>query len=156
MRRAVFPGSFDPVTVAHIDVCARASSLFDEVIVGVFTNVRKAGLFPVTQRVKLLEAAASHISNVRVVSFSGLLPDYMREVQADFIVRGLRSTKDFVYEAEQAQMIKKLSPGLETVFLLAKPEYACISSSGVREIMGFGGSIKGLVPNSVEYIIEKL
>ncbi len=150
MRRAVCSGSFDPVTMGHIDVFERASQMFDEIIVGVFHNIRKDPFFPVEERVRLIRESTMHIPNLTVSAFSGLLPEYMREAGASVIVRGLRSVTDFEYELQQAQMLKHIAPDIETVFILTGQEYYFISSSGIRELAAFGGDIHGLVPACVE------
>ena len=155
MRTAVCSGSFDPVTNGHIDIFERASGMFDEVIVGVFHNIRKQPFFSVEERVGLIREAAQHIPNLRVSAFSGLLPDYLHEQGAPFIVRGLRSVTDFEYELQQAQMLKHIAPDIETVFLLTRQEYAFVSSSGIRELAAFQGSVRGLVPACVEQAIQR-
>ena len=155
MVRAVCSGSFDPVTNGHIDIFERASQIFDELIVGVFHNIRKKPFFTVEERLVLLEEATCHIPNLRVGSFEGLLPDYMRSVGATVIVRGLRSVTDYEYEQKQEQMLKYIAPDIETVFLLTDPRYSFVSSSGVREIANFHGRVTGLVPECVELAISR-
>ena len=155
MVRAVCSGSFDPVTNGHIDIFERASQIFDELIVGVFHNIRKKPFFTVEERLVLLEEATRHIPNLRVGSFEGLLPDYMRSVGATVIVRGLRSVTDYEYEQRQEQMLKYIAPDIETVFLLTDPRYSFVSSSGVREIANFHGRVTGLVPECVELAINR-
>ena len=155
MTRAIFPGSFDPVTNGHIDIIRRAATVFDTLTVGVFNNVRKKAFLPVEQRVQALEKALADIDNVQVVSFDGLLTDYMQKNAIKVIVRGLRSVTDYEYEQGQAQIIHQLYPDLDTFFLLTKPEFSCVSSSVVREIYHFGGDISTLVPKSVLITIEK-
>lgn len=154
MTRAIFPGSFDPVTFGHLDIFQRAANMFDELIIGVFNNVRKTPFLTVEQRVQALQGAVAHIDNVKVVAFDGLLADYMEANEITIIVRGLRSVTDFEYEQGQAQIIKATHPGLDTVFLLTKPENSFVSSSVVREIHRFGGDISKLVPESVLKAIE--
>ena len=155
MIKAVCSGSFDPVTNGHIDIFERASCMFDKLIVGVFHNIRKTPFFTVEERVRLLEEATSHIPNLRVGAFEGLLPEYMREVGATVIVRGLRSVTDYEYEQKQEQMLKYIAPDIETVFLLTDPRYSFVSSSGVREIANFHGRVTGLVPECVELAINR-
>lgn len=150
MRKAVCSGSFDPVTLGHVDIFERASRLVDELIICVFHNVNKPGFLPVEQRVALLEQATAHIANVRVASFSGLLVDFMRGEDAHMIVRGVRSATDLEYEQREAAMNARLAPDVETVLLLARPEYSFVSSSGIRELYRFHGDIHGLVPACVE------
>jgi len=150
MKRAVCSGSFDPVTMGHLDVFERASTMFDELIICVFRNVEKRGFFPVEQRVQLIEEAVAHLPNVRVMAFDSLITDFMAEQDAKIIVRGVRSVKDLEYEENEAYMIKHLNPEIDTVFLLTRPDLSYVSSSGVREVFRFGGSINGLVPACVE------
>ena len=155
MRKAVCSGSFDPVTNGHVDIFERASRMVDELIVCVFHNVRKKPFFPVEERVRLLRESVLHLPNVRVDSFSGLLTDYMREQGASIIVRGLRSATDFEYEQNSAQMIRRLAPEVETIFLLTSPEYAYVSSSGIRELAVFHADVRGLVPDCVEQAVKR-
>ena len=150
MKRAVCSGSFDPVTMGHVDVFERASTMFDELIICVFRNVEKKGFFPVERRVQLIEEATAHLPNVRVMAFDSLITDFMAEQDAKIIVRGVRSVKDLEYEENEAYMIKHLNPEIDTVFLLTRPDLSYVSSSGVREVFRFGGSINGLVPACVE------
>lgn len=147
---AVCSGSFDPVTIGHVNIFERASQMFDELILCVFHNVRKTSLFSLEERVALLREATAHLPNVRVDAFSGLLTDYMRQAGAHIIVRGVRSVKDLEYEENEAYILKHLDSSLETVFLLTEPRYSFVSSSAVRELLAFGGDIHGLVPPCVE------
>ncbi|WP_270528891.1 pantetheine-phosphate adenylyltransferase [Mitsuokella jalaludinii] len=156
MRRAVCSGSFDPVTNGHIDIFERASTMFDEIIICVFHNVNKQAFFPVEERVRFLHEATAHIENVRVDSFSGLITDYMKAHEAHVIVRGVRSIKDLEYEQNEAYMIRHLEPDIDTVFLLTRPEYSFVSSSGIRELIRFHGDVHGLVPPCVEQAIQIL
>jgi pantetheine-phosphate adenylyltransferase len=155
MTKAVCSGSFDPVTYGHIDIFERASTMFDELTVAVFHNIRKEPFFPVEERVRLIKESTKHISNIKVDSFSGLLPDYLHAHDASVIVRGLRSVTDFEYELQQAQMLKHIAPDLETVFILTGQEYYFVSSSGIRELALFEGNIHGLVPECVEAAVER-
>ncbi len=157
MKRAIYPGSFDPVTFGHLDVIKRASEIFDELIVGVLNNKGKSPLFSVDERVKILEEATKDLPNVKVDSFSGLLIDYAAEKNLHCAVRGLRAITDFEYELQIAQTNRLLSKGkLDTVFLTTSLEYSYLSSSGVKEIASFGGDISQCVPEFVEkLIIEK-
>ena len=148
-RICVYPGSFDPLTVGHLDVIERAACLFDEVVVTVMHNIAKMGSFPVAQRVGMIEKATSHLSNVRVDKWDGLLVDYVRRTGADCVVRGLRASQDFESEKTLAQVNAQLLPGLETVFLMTKPEHACISSSVVREAAVFGADVSAFVPAAI-------
>ena len=150
MRRAVCPGSFDPVTMGHLDVFERASKMFDEVIVSVFVNPAKDhGLFSMQERVDMIRKVTAHIPNVKVTSFSGLLNEFCRQQQAPFIVRGLRAFTDFEYEFQRAMLMKKIDSNLETVFIMTNAKYSYLSSSGVREMVYFGGDITGFVPDCI-------
>lgn len=154
MRRAVCTGSFDPVTVGHADIFERASAIVDELIVCAFINRKKNYRFSLEDRLNFLRLSTAHLKNVRVDHFEGLVTDYMRSVDATLIVRGLRSTADFDHEFREAQMIRRLSPSIETIFLLTAPEFLIINSSGVRELLSFHGDIRGLVPGAVEEAIK--
>lgn len=154
MKRAVCSGSFDPVTNGHVDIFARASLIFDELIICVFNNLAKQAFLPAEQRVSLIAEAVKDLPNVRVDSFSGLLTDYMHEHEASVIVRGIRSVKDLEYEQNEAYMIRHLEPAIDTVFLLTKPEYSFVSSSGIRELLHFGAPVTGLVPSCVEKAVS--
>ena len=156
MTRAVCSGSFDPVTNGHLDIFMRASKMFDELIICVFNNVSKKAFLPVDERVALIAEAMQAVPNVRVDSFSGLIIDYMHEHDASVIVRGVRSVKDLEYEQNEAYAIRYLEPSIDTVFLLTRPEYSFVSSSGIRELLYFGAPITGLVPECVEQAIRKL
>ena len=157
MKRAVYPGSFDPVTFGHLDVIRRAADIFDVLIVSVLNNKTKSPLFSVEERVKILEEATKDIPNVQIDSFSGLLIDYAREKNLHVAVRGLRAITDFEYELQIAQTNRKLSDGnLDTMFLTTSLEYAYLSSSSVKEIACFGGDVSQCVPDFVaEKIYEK-
>lgn len=156
MKRAVCSGSFDPVTNGHIDIFNRASLMFDELIICVFNNVAKQPFLPVTRRVELIRESVSDLPNVRVDSFSGLITEYMLAHDAHIIVRGVRSVKDLEYEQNEAYMVRHLEPAVDTVFLLTRPEYSFVSSSGIRELLHFGGEIHGLVPDNVEQAIKDM
>ena len=150
MKKAVYPGSFDPVTYGHIDIIKRAAEMFDELTVSVLNNKGKTPLFSVEERVKILEEATKDIPNVKVDSFSGLLIDYARENRVPVIVRGLRAITDFEYELQIAQTNRVLSEGkVDTIFLTTNLEYAYLSSSSVKEIASFGGDISRCVPDFV-------
>lgn len=149
MRRAVCPGSFDPVHNGHVDVFERAAALYDEVIVAVLVNPGKAGLFAVEERLGLLRAALAHLPNVTVDSFSGLLVDYCRAHDVPVIVKGLRAATDFEYELQMAQMNRDLA-GVETLFLPTAPEVGHFSSSLIKQIATFGGDVSRMVPKVVE------
>ena len=150
MKRAVYPGSFDPVTFGHLDIIRRASEIFDVLIVSVLDNKAKTPLFSVEERVKILKEATKDIPNVEVDSFSGLLVNYAAERNLHIAVRGLRAITDFEYELQIAQTNRKLSEGrLDTMFLTTSLEYAYLSSSSVKEIASFGGDISQCVPDFV-------
>lgn len=157
MKRAVYPGSFDPVTFGHLDVIKRASLMFDEITVSVLNNKAKNPLFSVEERVKILEKATADLPNVKVESFSGLLIDYAREKNIHVAIRGLRAITDFEYELQIAQTNRVLSKEqLDTVFLTTSLEYAYLSSSSVKEIASFGGNITQCVPDFVaEMVYDK-
>ena len=150
MRRAVCPGSFDPVTLGHLDIFERASHMFDEVIISVFVNPTKdKALFPMEERVALIEKATAHLPNVRVTSFSGLLNEFCRKEEAAFIVRGLRAFSDFEYEFQMALANKKLNPTSDTVFLTTASQNMYLSSSLVKQIAQFGGDISDFLPSQI-------
>jgi pantetheine-phosphate adenylyltransferase len=143
MNIAIYPGSFDPLTLGHMDVIHRAASMFNTLLVSVLNNKEKSPLFSATERVNILKEATKDMPNVRVSSFSGLLVDYAREHDAHIIVRGLRAITDFDYELQLAQTNRILSNGeVDTVFLTTSLEYAYLSSSSVRQIASFNGDIR--------------
>ncbi len=148
MRRAVCPGSFDPVTNGHVDVINRAAGLYDELIVAVLVNPGKAGLFDVEERMAMLRDAVAGLPTVRVDSFQGLLVDYCRAQQVPVIVKGLRAVSDFEYELQMAQMNRELA-GIETLFVPTAPQVGHLSSSLVKQIAQFGGDVSTLVPKAV-------
>jgi pantetheine-phosphate adenylyltransferase len=150
-RRAVCPGSYDPITNGHIDVITRAAAIFDELIVGVVNaSVRKSkSLFPAEERVAFIEEATAHLPNVKVQTFAILVVDFAREVGARAIVKGLRAISDFEYELEMNQLNRHLASDLESIYLMAGPQYTFLSSSGVKEIATFGGDVSELVPPRV-------
>ena len=148
-KLCVFPGSFDPVTIGHLDLIERSARLFDEVVVAVLHNPAKEGRFPVAKRIELLSKACAHIPNVRFEYFEGLLVEYMRSIGAKVVVRGLRNTKDFESECQMAQLNRQMAPEIETFFLATDPAHAPVSSSAVREIGMFGGDFTPYVPASI-------
>ena len=155
-RRAVCPGSFDPVTNGHLDIIGRAAKLYDEVVVAVLINKTKSSLFSVEERVQLLKECTSDYPNVRVDSFHGLIVDFCRENDIQVIAKGLRAVSDFDYELKMAQMNNGLSQ-VETLFMPTSPLYSFLSSSLVKEVATFGGDVTGLVPDLVlEKLREKL
>ena len=150
-RIAVCPGSYDPVTNGHVDVISRAAVMFDELIVAVVNaSARKSqSLFSAEERVGFLEAATRHLGNVRIETFDVLIVDYARTRGARAIVKGLRAISDFEYELEMNQLNRQLAPDVESVYLMASPQYSFLSSSGVKEIATFGGDVSSLVPEEV-------
>jgi pantetheine-phosphate adenylyltransferase len=148
IRRAVCPGSFDPVTNGHLDIIGRAAKLYDELIVAVFVNQSKSSLFSVEERRELLEEVTSQYSNVRIDSFVGLTVDYCRDNDIAVIVKGLRAVSDFDYELQMAQMNRGLA-GIDTLFMPTNPEYSFLASSLVKEIAKWGGDVSSLVPPNV-------
>ena len=150
-RIAVCPGSYDPITNGHIDIISRASGMFDEVIVAVVNaSVRKSkSLFDAEERIAFIEHATAHLGNIRVVPFDKLVVDFAREQGAKAIVKGLRAISDFEYELEMNQLNRNLAPDVESVYLMASPQYSFLSSSGVKEIAIFGGDVSELVPEGV-------
>jgi len=149
MRKAVYPGSFDPVTNGHLDIIERAAKVFDEVIVAVLINPHKKGCFSIEERVELIQRVIIQFPNVKVKSFSGLLINFMRQQEARVILKGLRAVADFEYELQMNLMNKKLDPDVETVFMMTSAENSYLSSSAVKQVAMFGGSIKDLVPDDV-------
>ena len=157
MLRAIYPGSFDPVTFGHLDIIKRSSRLVDELIVGVLNNKAKSPLFSVEERVRMLEEVTSDIPNIRIIPFGGLLVDFARRVDAGMVIRGLRAITDFEYELQMAQTNHKLEPDLETAFLTTSLESSYLSSTTVKEVAAFGGDISQFVPESVaDRITEKM
>jgi pantetheine-phosphate adenylyltransferase len=154
MRRAIYPGSFDPVTNGHLDIIERGCKLFDEIIIGILVNPAKQPFFTVEERHAMLTEVVQEISRgrceVRIDSFSGLLVKYAAAQQADVIVRGIRAISDYEYEFQMALMNRRLEPGLETVFMMPAETYSYVSSRLVKEVFQLGGTITGLVPPLVE------
>jgi pantetheine-phosphate adenylyltransferase len=149
MRRALYPGSFDPVTNGHLDVIERARKLFDEVIVAVAHNDEKQPLFSLQERLDLLRESVAKMDNVRIARFKGLLVEFARAEQARAVIRGLRAVSDFEFEFQMALMNRKLDAAVETIFLMPKEEYTYLSSRIVKEIASLGGDISGFVPGCV-------
>lgn len=156
MRRlAIYPGSFDPPTLGHLDVIERASKLFDEIIVAVGVNAAKKPLLPDQYRIESLRESAKHLTNVTVEGFTGLLVDFVQSKGALSIVRGLRATADFEYEFQMAMVNRRLASEVDTVFLMTKWEYSYLSSSIVREVATLGGDYSGMVPPAVAKVIHQ-
>jgi len=149
-KRAVYPGMFDPVHNGHCDLIERSLRIFDELIVAVVANPAKEPLFPVRERLEMIDEATSSLSNLRIISFDGLLIDLVAREHADCIVRGIRAVADFEYEFQMALMNRKLSPTVETVFLMPHEKYTYISSRLIKEVSSFGTSVAGMVPPLVE------
>lgn len=149
MKIGIYPGSFDPVTLGHLDVIKRASDLVDHLIVGVLKNSSKTPLFNVEERVELLKRTTQDISNIEIASYDGLLVDFAQERNADVIVRGLRAVTDFEYELQLAQINRKMSPKVDTIFLATSVDYAYLSSSVVREIARYHGKIDKFIPEII-------
>jgi pantetheine-phosphate adenylyltransferase len=146
-RIAVCPGTYDPVTFGHIDIIARAAHIFDEVVVSVTTgSFKKLPMFDAHERIAFVEASIGHLENVRVVGFNSLITEHARAIGASVMVKGLRAISDFDYEFQMAQLNRHLAAEIETVYLPASPQYSFVSSSGVREVAAWGGSVDDWVP----------
>lgn len=155
MKTAVYPGSFDPITLGHVDIIERISKMFDHVVVLVSESAQKSYLFSTRERKQLIEKSLSHLGNVSVDVHEGLTVDYMKKKKIQVIVRGLRAVVDFEYEMTMANINKKLDPDLETLLVFANPEYYYISSRGVKEVARYKGSLDGLVPDVVQAPLMK-
>ena len=149
MKRAIYPGSFDPITNGHLDIIRRSAKLFDEVVIAVLNNSQKNPLFSVNERVNMIKELTKDIPNVKVDSFQGLTIDYAREIEATVMIRGLRAVSDFEYELQIAQTNKVQYPEIETVFLNSDLNYSYLSSSIVREFASYGGDISKFVPEEI-------
>ena len=153
MKRAVCPGSFDPITFGHLDIIERASRQFDEVLVTVFVNRKKEGLFSIQERLELIAANVAQFKNVNVESGEGLLVDYCKEKNVDVIVKGLRAVTDFDYELQMAQVHTQAS-GVETMFMATSPTHSFLSSSIVKELAYYGGDVSSMVPANVNAALQ--
>jgi len=152
---AVYPGSFDPVTLGHLDIIGRGSRIFDRVVVAILRNPQKRPRFPLATRKRLLRDAVAEMPNVEIDTFSGLLVDYARGRKATIIVRGIRAVSDFEYEFQMAGMNRRLAEDIETVFMMPRDEYAYVSSGLVNEVASLGGDISDLVPEAVARILRR-
>ena len=155
MRIAVYPGSFDPITNGHLDIIERASRVYDNLVVGVFSNPSKTPLFSAEKRVEMIRLVTKHLNNVEVDTFTGLLVDFAASKNATVIVKGLRTVADFEYEFQMALLNKALNPEYETMFMMTNTKYSYISSSMVKELAGFHGDLTGLVPCEIIETIEE-
>lgn len=156
MNKAIFAGSFDPLTMGHLDTVERASKIFDELIVAVATNVSKSQLFSIEERIQLIQDATSHLSNIEVVNHTGgLTVDLAEEIGANILIRGARSVKDYEYEEDIATMNYAQNSNIETLLMVASPEYSFLSSSMIKEIAEFHGDLSGFVPENVEKALRE-
>ncbi|MBP3488082.1 MAG: pantetheine-phosphate adenylyltransferase [Roseburia sp.] len=156
MKRAIYPGSFDPLTLGHVDIIERASRIVDELVVGVLNNSAKNSLFSLDERVSMIKEMTDSMPNVTVSSFDGLLVDYMKEIDATIIVRGLRAVTDFEYELQIAQTNHVENPDVETIFLTTSLQYSYLSSTIVKEFASYGGDLTKFVPaRFIDRIYEK-
>jgi len=151
--KAIYPGSFDPVTNGHLDLIARAANIFDHLVVAILRNSQKNPLFTVEERVAMLSEGIAEFGNVSVSTFDGLLVDFAREQRAHAVVRGIRAISDYEYEFQMALMNRRLSPEVETIFLMPDAKYSFVSSRLVKEVFRLGGSVEGLVPR---FVIERM
>ncbi len=149
MKKAIYPGSFDPITFGHLDIIERSSKIFDEIVIGVLNNSAKKSLFTVEERVEMIQTLTSKYPNVKVDSFDGLLVDYARRIDANIIIRGLRAITDFDYEIQIAQTNKVEFENLETIFMTTALNYSYLSSTIVREFASYGGDISRFVPAEI-------
>ena len=152
MNIAIYPGSFDPITNGHLDIITRGAKIYDKLIVAVLVNIDKKCLFTIDERVELIKRVTSHLKNVEVLSFDGLLVDFAKLHNSKVILKGLRTMSDFEYEFQMALMNSKLDSNIETVFMMTSSAYSYVSSSSVKQVAKFGGNINGLVPK--ELILE--
>ena len=156
MKKAIYPGSFDPITFGHLDIIERSSKIVDELVIGVLRNSAKNSLFSLDERVTMIKEMTQHLPNVKVESFEGLLIDYMEEIGVTIIIRGLRAVTDFEYELQIAQTNHVQKPGIETVFLTTNLNYSYLSSTIVKEFASYGGDISQFVPKQIiDKIYEK-
>ena len=155
MIRAIYPGSFDPVTLGHLDIIRRASKTVNELIVGVLNNGGKTPLFSIDERVEMLREVTADIPNVKIMSFSDLLVDFARHTDSTLVVRGLRAISDFDYELQMAQTNRKMNPHVDTMFLATSLEYAYLSSTIMKEVANFGGNLSKFAPREITDAVEE-
>ena len=155
MRRAVYPGTFDPVTYGHLDVIKRGSKIFDELVVAVGHNPLKDPLFTINERMDMISKNTKNISNIKVDSFEGMLTDYMKEMQTNVILRGIRTVSDFEYEFQRALTNRVLKTDIETVFIMTSQEYSFLNSRLIKEAVSLGGDISKFVPSDVEKLLQQ-
>ena len=155
MKKAVYPGTFDPVTYGHLDVIKRGSKIFDELIVAVGHNPFKKPIFTVKERMDMLSKNTGEIQNARVDCFEGMLTDYMTEMQTNIILRGIRTVSDFEYEFQRALTNRVLKTDIETVFIMTSQEYSFLNSSLIKEVVSLGGDISKFVPSDVEKLLRQ-
>lgn len=152
---AVYPGSFDPITLGHLDIIERAATIFDKVIVAVLINTEKKGFFEISERIEMIDEVTSHIPNVEVRAFSGLLVNFLKEVEAKVIIKGLRVVSDFDYELQMANANRAMEPSIETFLMMTSPKYSFLSSTLIKQIMHFGGDLSGFVPEEIVNRLKK-
>ncbi|MEF3695071.1 MAG: pantetheine-phosphate adenylyltransferase [Candidatus Cloacimonadota bacterium] len=155
MHKALYPGTFDPITLGHMNIIEKASKLYDEVIVGVAAYTNKSNLMNLEERANLCRFSCAHLPNVRVQSFEGLVVDFARALDCPVMIRGMRAVSDFEYELSLALTNKKLNPDIETIFLVPSLKYMYLSSSMVRQIAALGGNLKDMVPECVQTALEQ-
>ena len=155
MRIGIYPGSFDPVTIGHLDIIKRSAKLVDKLVIGVLKNSKKTPVFSAEERKEMIKTVTKDIPNIEVETFNGLLVDFAKIKNADVIIRGLRAVSDFEYELQIAQLNRNLNQEVDTIFLATSVEYAYLSSSSVREIAAYQGDISSLVPEELVAIVEE-
>lgn len=156
MRVGVYPGSFDPMTLGHLDIIERGCKVVDKLVVGVLNNSMKNPMFSIEERVELLRQGTAHLENIEICAFDGLLVDFVRRNQAQIVIRGLRAVTDFEYELQMAQANRSMLPTMETIFLTTKAEYSYVSSSVVKDILRHGGDVRQFVPKEILQTIYKM
>lgn len=153
MKIALFPGSFDPITIAHVDILKRSLPLFDKIVVGIGLNSSKQGFLPADTREEIVRAVFANDAKIEIQTYQGLTVDFCRKIKATYMVRGIRSVADFEYERAIAQINQTMMPEVETIFILSKPEYSAISSTIVRDILRNGGDVSSFLPNeAMQYL----